>query len=216
VRVTQADQLVLGHDDQRVGALDAMEAAHEVVALAVQGRLGQQMQNDLAIDGGREDRALGLQFLAKLGGVGQVAVVCDGNLAAGAIDGERLGIAQVRRAGGGVPRVADSNGADHVMQDVSLEDLRHQPHAFVGVKLFAVRGDDARAFLAAVLQGVEAVVSELRGVRMAVNAEDAAIMFWVAIHQPGLLSVTASLGQWNSTRGRAVRAGRNSTSLPGS
>ena len=86
----------------------------------------------------------------------------------------------------------------------------------MGVELLAVGGDDARAFLAAMLQRVEAVVSQLRGVRMAVNAEDAAIMFRIVIHQAGLLSVNASLGRWNSTRGRAVRAGRNSTSPPGS
>ena len=109
--------------------------------------------------------------------------MCNGNLAAGAIYGERLGVAQVRGASSGVARVANGDPADHVMQDVALEDLRDQPHAFMGVELFAIGGDDARAFLAAVLQRVKAVVSQLRGVRMAVNAEDAAIMFRVVMHR---------------------------------
>ena len=189
---------------------------HEVVALAVQGGLGQQVQDDFAINGGLEDRAFGLQLVAEPGGVGEVAVVRDGNLAAGAIDGERLGVAQVRRAGGGIAGVADGDGADHVVQDVPMEDLRHQPHAFMGVELFAVGGDDAGAFLSAVLEGVEAVVGQFGGVGVAVNAEDAAVMFWVVIHQAGLLSVNAWLGRWSSTRGRAVRASRNSRSPRGS
>src|SRR5664279_4399734 len=58
----------------------------------------------------------------------------------------------------------------------------------MGVKLFAVRSHDASAFLPAVLQSVEAVVSQFGGVRMAVNAEDAAIMLWVVIHQKGPLA----------------------------
>ena len=162
VRVAHADQLVLGHDDQRIGALDATKGLQEVVALAARGRLGQEVQDDLAVHRGLEDRAFGLQLLAKLGGVGQVAVVGDGDLAAGAIHRERLGVAQVRGAGRGIARVADGDGAGQVVQDAALEDLRHQAHAFVGVELPAVRGDDARAFLAAVLQGVEAVVGQLR------------------------------------------------------
>ena len=123
MRIAHANQLVLGHDDQRVGAFNAVEALHQVVALAVQGWLGQQVQNDFAIHGGLEDRAPGLEFFAEPGGVGQVAVVRDGNLATGAVHGERLGVAQVRGAGGGVTGMADGNGAGHVMQDVALEDL---------------------------------------------------------------------------------------------
>ena len=101
---------------------------------------------------------------------------------------ERLGVAQVRRAGGGIAGVADGHLADQVVQDVAVEDLRHQAHALVRAKLPAVGGDDAGALLAAMLQGVEAVVGQLRGVRMAVNAEDAAIMFGIFLHQQRRLS----------------------------
>jgi hypothetical protein len=45
----------------------------------------------------------------------------------------------------------------------------------------AVAGDDAGAFLAAVLEGVEAVVRQIGGVGMAVNAEHAAVMFWIIV-----------------------------------
>ena len=96
IRVAQADEFVLRHDHQRVGPFNAVQGPHQVVTLAVQSRLRQQMQNDLAIHRGLEDRAFGLQLLAELGGIGQVAVVGDGDLAARAIHGQRLGVAQVR------------------------------------------------------------------------------------------------------------------------
>ena len=58
-------------------------------------------------------------------------------------------------------------------------------------ELSAVAGDDARAFLAAMLQGVEAVVGQFGGIRMAENAEDTAIMFWIIafwIQRPKLIA----------------------------
>ena len=118
----------------------------------------------------------------KCGGVGQVAVVGDGHLAPFAVAGQRLGVAQVRRAGGRIAGVADGHVADEVVQDFAVENLRHQPHAFVFAELAAVARDDARAFLAAMLQGIEAVIGQFRRVGMAVNAEHAAVMFWMTLH----------------------------------
>ena len=69
------------------------------------------------------------QFVAQLRGVGEIAVVRDGDLAARAIDGQRLGVAQVRRAGGGIARVADGHVADEAVQDFAVENLRDQAHA---------------------------------------------------------------------------------------
>ena len=46
----------------------------------------------------------------------------------------------------------------------------------------AVGRDDARAFLSAMLQGVKAIISQLGGVGVAINAEDTAIMFGVTLH----------------------------------
>jgi hypothetical protein len=96
VRIAHADQFVLGHDDQRVGALDAVKASHEVVALAVGGRLGQQMQNDLAIDGGRKIEPLASSSSRSWAALVRLPLCAMAILAAGAIDGERLGVAQVR------------------------------------------------------------------------------------------------------------------------
>ena len=92
---------------------------------------------------------------------------------------ERLRIPEVARASRRIARVADCHVADQIVQDRAGENLGHEAHALVLAELLAVAGDDARALLAAVLQGVEAVVGEFGGVGMAVNAKDAAIMFGI-------------------------------------
>jgi hypothetical protein len=55
------------------------------------------------------------------------------------------------------------------------------------MKFPAVGRDDPGAFLSAVLQGIETVKRELCGIRMAVNAEQTAVMFWIYLHQLSLL-----------------------------
>src|SRR6516164_4135228 len=72
--------------------------------------------------------------------------------------------------------------AHHFMERVAAEDLRDQPHALMGVKLLAVAGNDARALLAAMLESVQTVISQFRGVWVTKNAEYAAIMFGIALH----------------------------------
>ena len=47
--------------------------------------LGHEVEDDLAIDGGLENGALGLELVAQHGGIGEVAIVGDGDLAPGAI-----------------------------------------------------------------------------------------------------------------------------------
>ena len=88
--------------------------------------------------------------------------------------------------------MAEGDLSDHVMQDITLKNLRDQAHAFMDVKLFAVGGDDARAFLTAVLQSVKAIVRQLRCVWMAVNAEYTAIMFGIILHHQKFTAVPSS------------------------
>ena len=64
--------------------------------------------------------------------------------------------------------------------------------AFAPTALLPLYGADVGfADMSEVLQGVKAVVGQLRGVGMAVNAEDAAVMFRIVIHQPEPVSVSA-------------------------
>ncbi len=65
------------------------------------------MQNDFAVDRGLEDRALFFEFGAQARGIGEVAVVANGDLAAGTIDDERLRVLDIRAAGGGVADVTN-------------------------------------------------------------------------------------------------------------
>src|SRR5438445_6224632 len=51
------------------------------------------------------------------------------------------------------------------------------------VELFAVRSNNAGAFLAAMLERIKTIIGQLGGMRMAINAKDAAIMFWIFLHQ---------------------------------
>lgn len=66
------------------------------------GRLRHQVQDDFGVDRGLEDGAFLLEFVPELAGVGEIAVVGDGDLAAGAIDDQRLGVLEDRRSGGGM------------------------------------------------------------------------------------------------------------------
>src|SRR3974390_3844977 len=122
------------------------------------------MEDNFAIHRCLENGAFSLEFVAEFGGVGKVAIVGNGNLAAGAIHRERLSIANVGGTGRGIPSMPHRNFADHVVEDIALKDLRDQAHPLVSMELLAVGGDNARAFLSAVLKGVEAVVRQFGGV----------------------------------------------------
>ena len=137
------------------------------------------MEDDLAVHRGLEDGALGFELLAEQRGVGEVAVVGHSHLAARAIHGERLGVADVGGAGCGVAGVAHGHVADQAMKNVPLKDLGHQAHALVLAELPAVTGDDAGAFLAAVLEGVEAEVGKFGCVWVSKNPKDATVVFGV-------------------------------------
>src|SRR5207302_7716538 len=56
------------------------------------------------------------------------------------------------------------------------EDVGHQPHTLFPMELLAVVGDDAGAFLAAVLQGVQAEIGEVRCLLVPVHADDGAFV----------------------------------------
>ena len=155
-------------------------------AVAVE-RPGQQMDNDFAVAGRLKNRALFLQFGPQPRCVGQIAVVADGDLAAGAVDDQRLGVLDVGAARGGVADVADGQMPGQRAENVFVEHLSDQPHTPVGTQVHAIRRGDAGAFLPAVLERVQSVVRQFRCIRMTVNAEQATIMpwprAWFRIHQ---------------------------------
>ncbi len=116
-RIAAADHLLDGQRHQREGALDLAdrvdEARVEVALLAG----GDEVQQRLGVGGRREDRALLLQRALHGHGVGEVAVVGDGEAALGEFGEERLDVAQAGAAGGGVARVADGAVARQAVDD---------------------------------------------------------------------------------------------------
>ena len=79
-RIAHADDLALAHHHQRKGALDASAARPSTPLVAV--RLREQVQDDLAVHRGLENRAALLQFVAQHRGVDQIAIVADRDLPA--------------------------------------------------------------------------------------------------------------------------------------
>ena len=191
------DEFVLGEDHQRIGAFDAAHGLDQGTLVPGPCGLGQEMQDDLAVHRGLEDGSAGLEFLAQLGRVGEVAVVADGDAPLGAVHGQGLGVDDVRRTGGRIARVPNAGMAYQTMQNIAGEDLRHQAHAPVDVEGLAVGGDDARTLLPTVLKGVEAVVGQFGGIRMPMDAKDPAVMLRMVLHE--------TLGE-SGSRGRRQRA----------
>ena len=110
-------------------------------------------------------------------GIGEIAVVADGEAAEREIGEERLDIAHRHLAGGGIAHMTDGGMAGkpphHLLR---AEDLADMAHAAVDVKLLAVIGDDPGRLLAAMLERVEAEGCQGPRFGMAVDAEDTAFL----------------------------------------
>ena len=90
---------------------------------------------------------------------------------------QRLNIAQHRVAGGGIAVMADGDAARQpVDHRLVAEIVPHRAQAAMGVEFVAVKGDDARRFLAAVLQGVQTQGGHGGGVGYVPDAEHAAFL----------------------------------------
>ena len=112
-----------------------------------------------------KDRAVGDEFVAEITGVGEIAVMGNGETAEGEVGEERLHIAQNGSAGRGVARVANCARTGHAFGHIGAgEVLADQTEMALMVKPAAVAADDAAALLAAMLQPVQAKCGEDRGV----------------------------------------------------
>src|SRR5690348_5534722 len=117
-----------------------------------------EVDDDLSVTGGLENRAFGFQARANAGGVHQVAVVRDRDHALVAVHADRLRVEQRGVAGGGVTGVSDGERTRQGSQNGRGEDVAHQAHGAVHANVVAVGGGDAGGFLSTVLQRVQAEV----------------------------------------------------------
>ena len=174
VRIARRDQRVVGEHHEAEGALHARERVDQAVLEVRLARAREQVHDHLRVGARGEDRAAALELAADRAGVHQIAVVRDRERTAVGGRAERLRVAQARLAGRRVAHVADRVPARQLAQDLLVEDVGDEAHRAVHEVLAPVRGRDAGALLAAVLERVEAEVGEVRRLGMAVHAEDAA------------------------------------------
>ena len=150
--VAHSDQAFLRQRGQRIGAFDlAQRVDHALLDAELQtGR--DEMDDHFSVAGRLEQAAAPYQLLAQLVGIGEIAVVADGETAEFEIGEKRLDVAHRHFAGGRVAHMADPGmprqPADHVLGAEILADMAH---GAMGVKLLAVIGDDPGRFLAAML-----------------------------------------------------------------
>ena len=91
------------------------------------------------------------QQVAQLGGVGEVAVVGQGDGAVVGSTERRLGVLPGAATGRGVAAVTDGEMALQRAQAGLVEDLRDQTHVLVDQQPMTITGRDAGRLLAAVL-----------------------------------------------------------------
>ncbi len=176
-RIAHADHHVVGQRHQRIGALDLLEGLDQPVDDVAARRRRHQVGDDLGVGGRLEQRAALDQLVAQRIGIGQVAVVGDGEAAGGEVGEQRLDVAQDGVAGGGIADMADrgmaAQPAHHRLGGEAVGDLAE---VAMGVEVLAVEGDDAGRLLPAMLQGMQPEHGVRRCLADAADAEDAAFL----------------------------------------
>ena len=193
--VARGDEGFRGEEQQRERPHHLVEARRDRVldALPVAARV--EVEDDLGVGGGLEDRARRLELAAQDVGVHQVAVVADRDRAAVALDEVGLRVRGHGVARGRVADVADRAVPGQRLEAARREHVVHEAHALLEPEPLAVAAGDARRLLPAVLQGVEPHVGEVRGLGVAEDAEEAALVVEVVVlegeaskrRRPGLL-----------------------------
>jgi hypothetical protein len=170
-RVARREQRVADADEQGVGPLDAPQRVGEARFRGRRVRLREAVHDDLGIHRRGEDRARRLELRPQLGGVDEVAVVRERQVAAARSREDRLRVLDRRRAGGAVAGVADG---EHAVQAVAL-GAGHEAHSLHHARRpCLVDRHDAERFLTAVLERVQSETRQLDRVGVPVYAEDAA------------------------------------------
>src|ERR1035441_9950703 len=82
------------------------------------------------------------------------------DLSLAALHANRLSVKQGRVASRGIPRMTNGKRAGNTSQCIGGEDVRDQAHGLVQLKTLAIGRGDSGRFLPAMLQRIEAEVSE--------------------------------------------------------
>src|SRR5215472_3680586 len=198
--VAHGVKLVGRQHEKRVRAFELIQRVAERAGKIAGLRACEEMHDDFGVAVGLEDGAAMLEFAAPLGGVGEVAVMAEGDFALVAIDHDRLRVEQGFVAGGGVARMADGKTAGKLREHSWLpENFFDFAHGAMDLQFRAVARDDAGGFLAAVLEGVETEVDKIRGFGVAEDAEDATVVVEVVVENKIWCAHKATFAPRNSS-----------------
>ena len=162
--VSGSDDTVLGQPDQRKRSFKPSHALEDPLFPAGAGGVHHHPGDDLGIGGRCEDTgSLGLQLFLQLQGVDDIAVIGQGQCACGAVNHQGLRIAQLAGAGCGIAGMPNGQLAREGLEIIFAKNLGNQSHFRVDGNSLAVRGGDAGAFLAAMLEGEQSEEGEAAG-----------------------------------------------------
>ena len=175
-RVARADQLLVGHADQRIGALDRAQRFDEAVDETAAAGLRNEVQDHLGVGGRLHHGAVAHELAAQTEAVGEVAVVADRETAGIQLGEQRLHIAQDGRAGRRIAHMADRDMARQAFDHLAAgEGVADEAEPALAVKAASVEGDDAAGLLAAMLEGVQPERGDRGGIGVSENAEHATL-----------------------------------------
>ena len=177
VRIADRDHPVPRQHHQRKRALHLSDRFDDRILDLARLRTRIEMKNDLRVAIRLEDRALPHEIVAQLTRVHDVAVVTKSDLPVRAINQDRLRIQQLALSGRRVAHVTDRHWPRQRRQRLAVEDIRDVAHGARDAHLRSVRGRDAGALLAAMLQRVQPQVRHVGGFGMSEDAEDTTLVF---------------------------------------
>ena len=154
--VTNSNQFLRGHEDQRECALELRHGkAHGILdGIRLQPRLCDEICDDLGVARAVEDRAALFKHAAQSACVAEVAVVDKRHLALLVIDLHRLTVAPLIAARRAVARVPDGDRTLRKCAEHSgCKHMVNEPEILMRIKHAVVIDRDAGALLPAVLQG---------------------------------------------------------------
>ena len=163
--------------------------------------------------------SVGFHFGAELGGVRDVAVVGDCNLAPFATYENRLCVGERGGSGGAVTHVSDACKTVEFVDIVFAKQGRYKSHGFADADLFPIGDCESGAFLTAVLQGVKPHGNIPYDGIAIIDADDAAFFVQFVEHNASLECVL-SLPRWSlptrtGASGKADKANIKRTLLVG-
>ena len=149
--------------------------------VAETGLLLDEVGQNLAVGGGLEQAALVFEVGAQQGRIDDIAVVRHREIARIVAEQERLDILDAAASGRRIAHMADRHVAAQRGELRLVEHLRHQSVTLDAAEYAVVRRHDSGPLLSAVLQRMQTVIGQRRGVRHAEDAEHPALLMQLAV-----------------------------------